>query len=349
MSSFVDEAIECWAADALRRVGLRDVDSRWVAKSLIFADRSGVGTHGLMRLPVYLDRIGAGGINRRADCRVTHDLGALVILDADNAPGAASGVIAANLAVERGRQYGISCVMAHSANHFGASAFYTNRIADNDLLGLAICNTESVMCAPFGGRAVLGTNPLAVAVPLPADTRPQLDMATTTTSQGRLIVARQADQEIPTGWAVDATGRPTNSAAAGLAGALLPSGGPKGFGLAFAIDSILAAAGANTSQDVGALQGDDSRPQRLGQAFIALRVDVARPLAAYRKKINSLVEAIHQSGLPGSDGPPLAPGEPEQLRRRESQGRIRLSAAVTRELKRVGDAIGLPLPEHVGE
>ena len=341
------DAMEEWTVQVLLRSGLRQSDARWVAKNLAFAESRGVATHGLMRLSTYVERILGGGINKDSKIRIDHDLGALVVVDADHGPGATSAVYAADLAMNRARKLGIGCAIAHSANHFGASAFYTNRIADGGLLGIAICNTESVMCAPFGGRPVLGTNPLAVAVPLPTDRRPQLDMATTTTRQGKLIVAKQADQPIPLGWAVDAWGRPTQSAADGLAGALLPSGGPKGFGIAFAIDAILTVSGARISPEVGALQGDPSRAQNLGHAFIAIRADVVGPIEEYRDRIGRLVDAIHRSGVDGQEVAPVAPGEPEIARALEINGRIQLGGALLKNLNQLAESTGVALPISV--
>lgn len=339
--------MEGWTVQVLMRSGLGESDARWVAASLTFAESRGVASHGLMRLPTYVNRIVSGGINRNPAIRIDQDLGALAIVDADHAAGAASGVYAVDLAVTRARRWGIGCAIAHSANHYGASAFFTDRIAQAGLLGVAICNTESVMSAPYGGRPVLGTNPLAVAVPLPSDRRPHLDMATTTASQGKLLMAEQAGERIPVGWAVDKLGRATRSAKDGLAGALLPSGGPKGFGLAFAIDAILAISGANVSPDVAALNGEPSQPQQLGHAFIALRVDVVGSLDAYRKRIYRLLEAIHSSGVDRPSALPMAPGEPEMARARELDGRIEIGSDLVRELAQLAATTGMDLPGSV--
>ncbi|MEA2419832.1 MAG: hypothetical protein QOE60_2038, partial [Thermoleophilaceae bacterium] len=226
--------------------------------------------------------------------------------------------------------------------------FFANRIADGGLVGVVACNTESVMCAPFGGRPVLGTNPLAVSVPLPYEQRPQLDMATTTVSQGKLIAAAQQDRSIPLGWAVDARGNPTTSATEGLAGALLPGGGPKGFGLAFAIDALLAVSGANVSPHVSALDGDAAVPQRLGHLFLAIRPDAAGPLDEYRDRISGLVEAIHASEIDGSDAPPpLAPGEPEAAQEQRQAGRLEIPEVLMNELSSLAAETGVPLPAPV--
>jgi LDH2 family malate/lactate/ureidoglycolate dehydrogenase len=335
--------LEHWTSHVLVRAGLTQADADQVVANLAFAEARGVRTHGLLRLPTYVNRVRAGGINREAKIHIESDLGALAIVDADNAPGACSGTYGCDLAVERAQRFGIGCVIARNASHFGASAYYTNRIADHGLLGVAACNTESVMCAPSGGAPVLGTNPLAVAVPLPSSERPQLDMATTTASQGKLLVAAQVGESIPPGWAVDSEGHPTTSPTEGLAGALLPSGGPKGFGLAFAIDALLALAGANISVDAAPLDGDASRPQRVGHLFLAIRADAGESLDQYQRRINQLVRAVHSSGM-GDTPPPLVPGEPELARTRCSNGRVELPDALLRSLRELASTTGIPLP-----
>ncbi len=344
MSTVPVSDVLAWSSAVLVEAGLAPVDAGWVAESLVFADVRGVSTHGVMRLPTYVARIRAGGITARHSITVEADLGALVILDGGAGAGASIGVHSADLAVERARAYGIGAVITKNANHFGACAFYTNRIADAGLLGIVACNTESVMCAPFGGAPVLGTNPLALAVPMQASERPQLDMATTTTSQGRLLIAEQTGEPIPVGWAVDAAGQPTTSASEGLRGALLPMGGPKGFGLAFAVDALLALAGANVSTRVSPLGGDPSEAQRLGHIAIAIRADGAQPLDDYRSAISGLVDSIHASSV-GLDVPvAVAPGEPEMERQRAADGRVSLSPHVVSELAELAESSGIALP-----
>jgi LDH2 family malate/lactate/ureidoglycolate dehydrogenase len=338
------ESLQAWAEEVLVQVGLREPDAAAVAATLGFAEARGVSSHGFLRLVTYVSRIQAGGINADARVAVIADHGALVIIDGDAGPGAVVGIQATDLAIERARQYGVSYVGARNTNHFGAAGFYTNRIADAGLLGVAVCNTESVMCAPFGGRPVLGTNPLALAVPLPAERRPQLDMATTTTSQGKLMLAARDHQPIPLGWAVDGAGVPTVSPTDALAGALLPSGGPKGFGLAFAVDALVAIAGANVSPSVAALNGDPAVPQGLGHAFLAIRVDGAEPISAYRERLDGLVDAIHASGNDPGSPSPLAPGEPELRRVHEGAGRIEPADGLLVALSALADELGLPRP-----
>jgi LDH2 family malate/lactate/ureidoglycolate dehydrogenase len=341
-------AMQEWAATVLKRTGLQPVDACTVADNLMFAESRGIITHGLLRLSTYVDRIAAGGINSTPRVTVVTDLKALTVLDADHAPGASSGVFAVDLVIERAQKYGLACAIVRNANHFGASGYFTNRIADAGLVGMALCNTEPVMCAPAGGRPVLGTNPIAVAVPIEWSTRPQLDMATTTVSQGKLIMAQQAGEPIPLGWAVDLMGRDTISAADGIRGALLPSGGPKGFGLAFVVDALLALGGANVSTDVAPLNGDASQPQRLGHFFLAIRADATGSLDDYRQRITALVDAIHGSGTSHTSAPPLAPGEPELARARGANGVLEVSQHTLREMSELAAKWGVPLPSPAG-
>lgn len=341
------QSVISWAAESLRLAGLSGPDADVTVDSLAFADARGVHTHGFMRLATYVRRIRAGGINGSGSPRVVADLGALAIVDADHVTGARAGVYGADLAIERARQHGIGCAVVRNSNHFGVAGYYGHRIADAGLVGIVACNTDKVMCPPFGGRAVLGTNPLAVTVPLPYESRPQLDMATTEVSQGRLIIAARNNEEIPLGWAVDEEGVPTSSAAAGLRGALMPAGGPKGFGLSFAIDALVALSGAEVSNDVSPLYGDPSQPQRLGQLFIAIRADVGMDLAAYQQRITGLMEAIHRSGPSSGTPSPTAPGELELVRERQNRGRLVLNSALIESFAEVAVATGLSLPDGV--
>ncbi len=339
MSTSMVNALEAWATDVFTAAGMRHDDARQVAAGLAFAEQRGVSSHGFVRTKIYLDRLQAGGINPRHELTIVSDRGGLVILDADNGPGAATAYAAALLAIERARHHGTGCVIARNAGHFGAAGYFTNLIADTGMIGLAACNTDKIMCPPYGGRAVLGSNPLAVAVPLPAGSRPQLDMATTEASLGKILVAHQNQATIPSGWAVDADGTPTTDPAQALDGALLPAAGPKGFGLAFIIDSLVALSGAATSPDVAPMYGDPSVPQRLGHFFLA--IDVGDEKAAYQARVSRLAAAVHDSGTP--DNPrPLFPGEPELAS--ITAGNDTLPPRLHDELAALGERFKVPFP-----
>jgi LDH2 family malate/lactate/ureidoglycolate dehydrogenase len=308
------KAMAAWSRDLLSASGLDDEATRAVVDTLVYAEQRGFASHGFMRLGIYISRIQAGGIKRHAAISVVSDQAGLAIVDADAAAGAFSAIACVELAQRKARESGAAVVIARNANHFGAAGFYTDMMASAGFLGIAVCNTDPWMCAPFGGRPVLGTNPISIGVPESGNLGPQLDMATSEGNYGKIAFARDHGETIPAGWAVDVEGEPTTDPAKGIAGALLPSGGPKGFGLAFMVDCLLAVGGARTSDHAGPLYGDPADSQQLGHAFIAVSVDSGQTAAEYSASITALSSAVHGSATPGSRRPPMVPGEPEKQR-----------------------------------
>lgn len=334
-----------WATAVLQAAGLSHGAAKEVIASLSFAESRGVQSHGFVRLPIYVERILGGGIATQASPRAVVDYGALVVLDAEAGAGAATAMAATTLATDRAGAHGIGCVIVRNGNHFGAAAYYSELMADAGYLGIAACNTDKAMCAPFGGRRVLGTNPIAISVPVAPAERPVLDMATSQVAFGKLIVASQDKREIPLGWAVDAGGIPTTSPEAAVAGALLPAGGAKGFGLAFMIDALVALSGASTSTTARELYGDRAVPQSLGFVFIAIRGDAGATPAQYSRAIRELSDAVHASGPSAQGIPALVPGEPERARAASFDGLVRLSAELLEELAGIGEAVGVAFPD----
>jgi ureidoglycolate dehydrogenase (NAD+) len=317
-----------------------------VTASLLFAERRGIASHGLVRLRVYLQRIRAGGINPAARMRKLSDREAVAVVDADHAPGAAAGLLAVDLVSEKARRHGVGVVVVRNGNHFGAAGFYARALADAGLIGLVACNTDAAVAPPGGGARVLGTNPLAMAIPAtPQGTQPLLDMATSEVSYGKLIVARDEGRSIPEGWAVDRAGRGTTDPAAGLEGALLPAAGPKGFGLAFMVDVLSALGGGVTSPEAGRLYGPPDVPQRLGFFFLAIAPEFFIAPESLAAAVEHLTRAVRHSRPDGHAlGEPMVPGEPEARHAARTPGRLLMSPPLVAELSALGTESGVPFP-----
>ena len=208
---------------------------------------------------------------------------------------------------------------------------------------MILSNADAVMAPPFGGKRVLGTNPIAVAAPAVGELTPLLDMATTHVAYGKLIVAARSGDPIPLDWAVDVDGQPTDDAAQGLDGALLPSGGPKGFGLAFVVDLFAALSGALVSPDAHPMYGDRATPQKLGFSVIAINPEMLGGTEVFESRIERLVAAVHAAGGDGVPAP-MIPGEPEQHREREADGQLALTGEDVAELDALAKAYAVPLP-----
>jgi LDH2 family malate/lactate/ureidoglycolate dehydrogenase len=233
-------------------------------------------------------------------------------------------------AIARAEQHGVGFVTARGGNHFGAAAFYSLRAVARGLVGIAATSTPAVM-APWGGaEARLGNNPLSVAAPMPDGEPPfVLDHAQSAVSRGRIKLAELNDEPIPTGWALDPDGHPTTDPSAALAGALLPSGGHKGSGLALAIEvltGVLAGGGLgpeliNASLTGAARSSSALKTGTVGSLYIAL--DPAffvgrQEFAARMARLAAVIKATPPA--PGVEEV-LIPGEPEARAAEEALAR----------------------------
>ncbi|MCW5950748.1 MAG: Ldh family oxidoreductase [Propionibacteriaceae bacterium] len=330
------EAMRRWASDVLITAGLAADHAGLVADALIYAEQRGVASHGLIRLPGYVRRIREGHIDPEAELSPVYELGGLTVFDASHAIGPASASLAAVHVAERAVDHGVACAIVRRTNHFGAAGHYANLIADRGSFAIVACNTDRVMAAPGGCRRVLGSNPLAMAAPAPGDERPQFDMATSVVSFGKLMVAAQEDREIPDGWAVDSGGHTIRNASDAAAGALLPAAGPKGFGLAYLIDALVALGGAATSDTADLESG-------FGMVFVAIAVPQDPGLAAdYPRRLRDLANSVRSSGADGRR--PLLPGERGTAMANQRSGQLELGEGLIGSLADLARQVGLPLP-----
>ena len=318
--------------------------ARLTADALVAADLEGVASHGVMLVPMYLGRLRAGGVSPTARPTIVEDLGGLVVMSAGNGLGQVSSLDATELAIARARAHGVAAVAVRDAFHFGAAAYWARRFAQAGMIGFAFSNTRPLMPAPGGAERVVGNNPLSIAFPS-ADGRPLVvDMATSATAMGRIRLADAQGRPIPEGWATDAQGRPTTSAADAIAGMLLPAAGPKGFGLAVAIDLLCGAlSGGGLGAGVQPLYGSPGTPYNCAHAFVA--IDAARTgggtgIAA---RVTAFADAIRHSRHADGVATIHAPGDLERARRAELGERCLLSRELIDGLEREAAQAGLSL------
>lgn len=234
------------AAEAFRARGLRDGDAELVAEVLVTADASGKSSHGLLRLPRYVRGIDSGNVDPEGTIEVVRDAGAAATIDGGSRPGPVVATSAIAEAMDRADDYGIGVTGVHNSNHLGMLGYYTDAIRRDDYVGIGMTNTEPAM-PPYGGtEPVLGTNPIAIG--LPTDPPFNLDMSTSAIARGSINEAAERGESIPEGVALDPEGEPTTDPETALDGTILPFGGPKGSGLAIAIEVL---AGGLVGADMG--------------------------------------------------------------------------------------------------
>ncbi|GAA3774457.1 Ldh family oxidoreductase [Plantactinospora mayteni] len=251
------------------------------ARRLVEADFRGRAGHGLIRVVPYLDRIAAGGINVRPDLRVRSETPVAAQVDADNGLGQVAVTRAAEIAAEKALAAGVAVVGTVRSNHAGAAGLYPLMLAERGLVGLYFAVANANGMPPWGGREpLLGTNPVAVAIPAAGGHPYLLDIATTAASHGAIKVARLAGEPLPVGWLVDAEGAPITDPHRADEGLLVPIGGHKGSGLTMAIGLLAGVLnGAAFGRAVVDHRVDTVTPTNTGQLLVAFRVDLFRPLA----------------------------------------------------------------------
>ena len=316
-----------------------------VARSLIAANLRAVDSHGLQLLPYYLEQILTGNINIEADGHVAGENGACLTYDGENGIGQWIAETCCTHANRLAREHGLSVVIARESNHFGAAAFWAQRMSSAGHIGIVMCNA-SPLVAPWQGREQrFGTNPICMSVPGPDNTW-LLDMATTTAALGKLLNAQfQGRTTIPPGWAMDSEGVPTEDVNTALNGLLMPLGGYKGSGLAMMAEILCAVlSGGAMSTELGGIRVQ-GQPMRTSQFFLA--IDVARfmPLEQFHRRLQSLVAMVKSSKPAKGYDEVLVAGDPEwraeEQRRRDG---IPLSAGVWQALVEGATRLAVPLP-----
>jgi LDH2 family malate/lactate/ureidoglycolate dehydrogenase len=316
--------------------GLAQDAAARVAAGLVEADLEGVSSHGVMLVDMYLERIRRGSVATGTSAQLVSDRGSAVVLDAGHALGQLTGEQAMALAVERAGQFGVGIAAVRHAFHFGTARRYALWAAQAGCIGIAMCNTRPLMPAPGGAERLVGNNPLAIALPVAGPIPIVLDMATSEAAMGKIRMAEKAHRPIPDNWAVTSDGAPTTDAGAAIAGMLLPSGGPKGFGLAFVIDLMCGLlSGGAVGEEVRPLYGDLAAAYDCSHLFIAIDVAHFCNPDDFRMRAAAAAERIRSARrAPGTDAL-FAPGEPEWRRHESAAGEVRLAPEVAGMLARL--------------
>jgi len=338
------EVLTRFAYQLLTAAKVSSAKADMVSRSLVAANLRGVDSHGLQLLSFYIELILMGNIDIQTDGRIASENGACLVFDAQNGIGQWISSICCDHAVRLARAHGLGLVVARESNHFGAAAFWAQRMSAAGMIGIVMCNA-SPLVAPWQGKDPrFGTNPICMSVP-GAD-RWLLDMATTTVALGKILNAQfHGRTTIPDSWAMDADGVPTTDTQTALTGLLMPLGGYKGSGLAMMAEILCATLGGGAmSTELGGIRVQ-GQPMRTSQFFLAIDVTRFMPLAQFEQRMQSLVEMVKSSNAAKGYDEILVAGDPEW--RAEAQRRrdgIPLSDGVWQNLTLAAEKLGVPLP-----
>ncbi|MBR0313124.1 MAG: Ldh family oxidoreductase [Oscillospiraceae bacterium] len=323
-----------------------DVDcAETVADMLLDAELTGVSTHGVSRLAIYLERVEKGLVSRHNEVKVLRESPSAVAIDAGNSLGAVGAKFAMETCIRKARETGCCFATVKRSNHFGAAAYYTRMAAKEGMIGFC-CTNLTAKIAPHGAaEPFMGTDPISLAVP--SDGFPVvLDMTPSVVALGKLILAQKLGKDIPLGWALDRDGKPTADPAAGREGSLIPIGGPKGSGLALMVEVLSGIlSGAGTATHLHDLYEFDA-PQGVGHFLGAIDVSHFLDSDAFRAGVSAMAGEI--KGLKRAEGIDeiLLPGE-RSARNAKQKARdgIDVPEAVCAELSALGEPYGMKLEE----
>jgi LDH2 family malate/lactate/ureidoglycolate dehydrogenase len=296
------ERIERFVASAFVAAGLPENDAQTLARLMVEADLRGSDTHGVIRLPLYVKRIRAGGINPHPNIRVISDRPSAALLDGDNGMGHLVMQRAAALAIDKARATGIGWVGARMSNHAGPASLYVTLPLAHDMIGLYFAVGSNNHLPPWGGsESLLGTNPMAVAVPAGDEPPIVLDMAPTVAAYGKVRLKAQRGEAMPIGWMIDRDGKPLTDPKRADEGHLLPIGDYKGYGLSLIIGILAGALNrAAIGRDVVDMVKNVGQVTNTGQAVAALSIETFMPVGEFKRAVDQVIRDIRNSQrLPG--------------------------------------------------
>lgn len=305
------EHLEHFCTQLLRVVRLSKADAALVADSLVQSNLRGIDSHGVARLPHYIESIEQGSVNPQPRMHIRVLSSSLALLEGDNAMGQLVMHRAAKEAVQMARLSGAAWVAVKDSTHCGALAYYGLEIARSGMIGFAFTHVDP-MVMPYGARKPFcGTNPLCIAAPAG---RPGfelcLDMATSITPWNSVMNAAMEGSLIPEGWGVDADGRDTTDP--NRVNAIYPFGGYKGSGLGLMIDVLCALlSNAPYGPEIPAMYGELTTPRRLGGLIGAIDISRFITLDAFEKRAKQMLTQWNAMEPAEPGGEVLFPGEPE--------------------------------------
>ena len=338
-------AIRSFMTDAFRACGLPEADAKVVAGAMLDADLSGSDAHGIFRLAGYVKQLKSGNFNPRANIKVIERSPATALVDGDNGMGHLVMTYAANLAVEIARESGCAWVGVRRSNHSGAGSTYVSIPLAHGMVGIYTAVSSSNFMAPWGGaEPLLGTNPIAVAIPAGKEAPVVLDIATSVVSNGQIRTYANSGRPMPEGWVISReTGEPITDGKRLEEGMFVPMGTYKGSGLAMVLGLLGGPLNrAAFGRDVKDTNAPQERENNTGHFIIAL--DVARffPPDAFKAEIDRHIHDLTSSKrLPGVDEIRI-PGQGREARRadREKHG-VPLAPALVKQVDELAKSLAI--------
>jgi len=348
-------ALFAFTESAFRKIGCSKADATLATKVLLSADLRGIDSHGVARLSGYVRLWEAGRINSIAKPSVVHETPSTAVVDGDAGLGLVVAPFAMQVAIDKAKNVGTGWVSVKNSNHFGIAGYHAMMALGEDMIGIAMTNASALVAPTFSVERMLGTNPIAVAIPAGKQPPFVADMATTTAANGKLEILQRKNAEAPLGWVQQKDGTPTTDAnALKKQGALLPLGSDREHGShkGYALGSIVDIFSAVLS---GGSYGPWAPPfpayvpmpqnmpgQGLGHFFGAMRVDAFRPADEFKEHMDNWIGRFRTATPADGYDRVLIPGDPEREAEQERMASgIPIVGPVVEDLKETAQKLGI--------
>ncbi|MEX3975861.1 Ldh family oxidoreductase [Paraburkholderia caribensis] len=286
------EGLSRFGEAVLETLGVPAADAHLLADSLVVAELWGHSSHGMLRLPWYVDRLRSGVMTAQTKPELVVDNGAIAVMDGHQGVGQVLTAKAVELGIARAREHGISAIGVRNSNHFGTAAYFTRKAAEQGCVAILATNASPAM-APWGGRQKsVGTNPWSIAAPAGERGVAVLDIANTAVARGKIYLAAEREQAIPGGWAADENGVPTTDAKKAIHGIVLPMAAHKGYIISFMMDVL---AGVLTGSHFGSKVAGPYEANKVsgaGHMLITIDIKSMMPEAEFAQRMEELIAEI---------------------------------------------------------
>lgn len=325
-TQYTYQQLEKFTLDVFRAIGCPENDSKLATKVLLDADLRGIDSHGIARLSGYVRLWEAKRINAKPSIKIVHETPSTAVVDGDEGLGLVVAPFAMEVAIKKAQQAGTGWVAVRNSNHFGIAGHHAMMALGHDMIGMAMTNASPLVAPTFSVERLLGTNPIAVAIP--ADKQPAFvaDFATTTAANGKLEILQRKNADAPPGWIQKKDGSTsTNPHELKDGGALIPLGSDrdhgshKGFCLGAWVDIFSAVlSGANYGPWVPPFVSFLAPPADpvgagIGHFFGAMRIDAFRPAHEFKSHMDNWISRFRSAKTTADQERVIIPGDPERM------------------------------------
>ncbi len=336
-------------------MGCSTTDANTAAKALVAADARGIDSHGVARLSGYVRLWEAKRVNATPNIRVVHESPSTAVVDGDAALGLVAAPFAMQVAINKAKNCGTGWVSVKNSNHFGIAGYHAMMALPHDMIGIAMTNASALVAPTFSTERMLGTNPIAVAIPAGVEPAFVADFATTTAANGKLEILQRKNADTPTGWVQTKDGlESTNANELKNGGSLLPLGGDrehsshKGYALGAIVDIFSAVlSGANYGPWVPPFPAYIPMPENMpgegiGHFFGAMRIDAFRTADEFKVNMDNWIQRFRSAKTVEGELKVLIPGDPErETEAQRMKSGIPIAASVIQDLTTTGDKFSI--------